>query len=160
MPAPGTYQYDLEKVRSTTNTSNTYLLTPSSQCKTPFRFLDLPKELRLQVYERIPIVTRHHRIEFRKDNENHTFTILSKHVPGIYLLESCPHVYSEAISLRKRLQAPNTEPLRLILHWRATSGAILRAVLRCASKKDDNCSGSSDLNAVFHEMQKYAGGKL
>jgi hypothetical protein len=101
------------------------------------------------IYDLIPVVTRHHRIKLRKDNEDHPFTIISKHVS---VLATCSNIYSETTSLRTRLQA--AEPLRIIRHWRCISGAILRAVLRCASKKDDYCSGRSDLEDVLLEVQR------
>jgi hypothetical protein len=115
-----------------------------------------PQRAQTHGYGCIPIVTRHHRIVVRRDNEDHLITVLSKHVPGIHILATCRQIYSEATSLRARLQGPSQESLRLILHGRMVSGAVLRAVLRCASERNEYCAGSSDSDAILHEVQRHA----
>jgi hypothetical protein len=106
------------------------------------------------IYKCVPIVTRHHRIVLRRYNEGHLITIVSKHVLGIHILATCHQTYSEATSMRACLQGPSKELLRLIVHGRMMSGAILRAVLSCASQIDDCCPGSNDLDLVMHEMRR------
>ncbi|KAH6866837.1 hypothetical protein BKA58DRAFT_471082 [Alternaria rosae] len=86
-----------------------------------FRFLDLPKEVRLIIYGHIPITTRHHIWE---DIAKHTFwgefvsgntiTLVVKSISTeILRVSSLVHEECKPI-LNRKLQAIQAEPLRLI----------------------------------------------
>jgi hypothetical protein len=80
-----------------------------------FRFLDLPKELRLMVYERSPTTTRHYDIEDPKENGDSTIRFVAKLVE-LNIMSTCRLVYDECIRiLGRRLEALRTEPRRFIV---------------------------------------------
>jgi hypothetical protein len=60
----------------------------------PFRLLDLPKELRLVIYEQLDITTKQHIIPIDKKGE-HTITMVSLSVP-VRILATCRFVSEEA----------------------------------------------------------------
>lgn len=71
-----------------------------TQTPPPFRFLDLPKEIRLMVYERLPRQIKHTYISTKyRDNGA---IIVTKHLP-LALLQTCRTVYAEAESIVKKL---------------------------------------------------------
>jgi hypothetical protein len=81
----------------------------------PFRFLSLPKELRLMVYEFIAAKKTHHRIRLGKPDEHHDLKYVRTTLSGIEILATCHQIYEEAIDImRCRLAAIKTSPLRII----------------------------------------------
>jgi hypothetical protein len=75
----------------------------------PFRFMDLPKEIRLVVYEKLPIVTRRHDVPLR--DRQHHLTLVNTTIAGVSILATCRQVNEEASyilapRLRKTLKAP------------------------------------------------------
>jgi hypothetical protein len=86
-----------------------------------FRFLDLPAELRLLVYEHLEIETRLHTIEdhcLDPMDSCAAITIEIKSVPGWAILATCRAVFAEAspILLPKLEQIRDVEPVRLFLN--------------------------------------------
>ncbi|KAF1914681.1 hypothetical protein BDU57DRAFT_454576, partial [Ampelomyces quisqualis] len=97
-----------------------------------FRFLDLPKELRLMVYNFLPIRTTHLRLEpnFDKDdvswipsspnaNHNdphHSITFLHKSLDGVAVMRTCRVIASESSAiLRPKLSAMRNAPTRVLV---------------------------------------------
>jgi hypothetical protein len=92
----------------------------------PFRFLDLPKELRLVVYERLLIKTTHRTYKscvvycpYEKLNGRSTyvFTTVTKSLPGVMILAACKLVFDEAERiLRRRLNTHLNQPPKILVN--------------------------------------------
>ncbi|KAH8724740.1 hypothetical protein GQ44DRAFT_772784 [Phaeosphaeriaceae sp. PMI808] len=94
----------------------------------PFRFLDLPKELRLMIYERIPITTKHHtmpnfkdmvRLEPRQERPGEStsrITIVTKSFPLVGILSTCRCIHNEAKAfLHDTIRLLKADPLCIIV---------------------------------------------
>ncbi|KAF2026231.1 hypothetical protein EK21DRAFT_28804, partial [Setomelanomma holmii] len=97
-----------------------------------FRFMDLPMELRLVVYDFLAVETQHHYIEMswyecneaRREvmieetdlgSPKPSITIVHKSIAGLAIMRTCKLINAEAeTSLRPRLTTLRTKPIRII----------------------------------------------
>lgn len=93
----------------------------------PFRFLDLPRELRLDVYDFLPITIRHHTIRIDKCHDQ--ATIISKRIQGALVLLTCRTIFRVATILRQNIQALSMEPVRLSVNLVSLGGLPVEAIL-------------------------------
>ncbi|KAF1955826.1 hypothetical protein CC80DRAFT_505138 [Byssothecium circinans] len=111
----------------------------------PFRFLDLPTELRLMVYQRIPITTQRTTIKQTAtlgfiwpkcdDGTEPSSITLVKKSTSANILRTCKFIKHEAeCYIKTKLESIAKEPLRIVADFRGfqaltTSGAFLEACI-------------------------------
>jgi hypothetical protein len=82
-----------------------------------FRFLDLPKELRLMVYELIPIKNAHHPVKLGKNHnyDDHNLMLVRTTLAGVVILATCRQIHHEAEHIiRRKLATVDKKSLRII----------------------------------------------
>jgi hypothetical protein len=95
-----------------------------------FRFLDLPIELRLMIYERLPTKVTH----CARTSDPESFKYVRETLPGIVILASCRQVKTEAsIILGRRLVFIQNKPIRIIVTIPEMASFPLIDLLRCLS---------------------------
>ena len=132
-------------------------MTDSSEIK-PFRFLDLPKELRLMVYEFLPVKTTHYAVEVEQieGREEHrdimteegntwmsqsgvehpksSIILAHKSIAGLAIMRTSKKINSEAEAiLRCRLEALRTAPIQIITNSVALKSWEMEQILSCFS---------------------------
>jgi hypothetical protein len=122
---------------------------PSIESQESFRFLDLPKDIRLIVYDLLPTVTRHYTLS--TNNDHYSLAIVTQHETCLSLLQTCRAINYEAVAMRRRLEKLRNEPLRIIVHWRSVGDSPLQGVLQCAALEYTKCNGSFKLDLLFPE---------
>ena len=75
---------------------------PTIDMTQPFRFLDLPIELRLIVYEYLPVTATIHTYDLRTDNGRQCITLERNDLP-VALLRTCQLIRNEASPIISRL---------------------------------------------------------
>ena len=109
---------------------------------TPFRFFDLPSELRLTIYDYLTIVIS------ARTNESHGLTVVTRHIPGVALLSTCRQAYDEAMALRERVAILKDTPLRFLVNSVSGGYTLLRDLLVCASTSLHACICPHDMASV------------
>jgi hypothetical protein len=124
----------------------------------PFRFLDLPKELRLMVYERLPVKTTYHTYDFNEphyvvSNEStlNSFQLVWKTLSGLSILATCRQITTEATPIiEHKLRTIESEPIRMIATPDTFCSFILQhSIIDCISLSDLNCASNRDLRKVM-----------
>jgi hypothetical protein len=120
----------------------------------PFRFLDLSKELRLMVYERLPVKTKHH--NFNMDDQQFflfeegefcpSLALVHQTVPGFSILATCRLINSEAASvLGCVLSSIESAPVRFIpILDGINTERLQHQVMNCVSFSPRNCTAAKD----------------
>ncbi|EAT90631.2 hypothetical protein SNOG_02419 [Parastagonospora nodorum SN15] len=111
------------------------------QSDEPFPFLDLPKDVRLMVYENLPTKLTHYK--------NDRFTLVYRTIAGINILATCSFVKDEASAiLMPRLTAIKSKPVQLIISpWPLDDD--IETLLRCLAASEVNCPLSKDLRKLM-----------
>ncbi|KAH8731564.1 hypothetical protein GQ44DRAFT_698946 [Phaeosphaeriaceae sp. PMI808] len=124
----------------------------------PFRFMDLPRELRLMVYEFLPVKTTHHTLEarglhirifntpmlrFSEPGHLHTnsfeipvldkrIKVVHQTIEGLSILRTSKEVYADAIDiLHKRLVLMSNWPIQIITNSIGLKSRELKFFIRC-----------------------------
>lgn len=103
----------------------------------PFPFLRLPTELRLIVYEALPIQTQHYHVreKYTRDRpkascSNLGLILVLNDLAGISILATCKTIHAEASkTLGRKLDALRMEPLRIITNTEFLNRRYLVAIL-------------------------------
>lgn len=80
---------------------------PHQRSPEPFRFLDPPKDIRLMVYDLLPIATRHRTINSAQKLH---LKIVTRYLSGVSVLIACRTINQEATPVHKKLQALRSDP--------------------------------------------------
>jgi hypothetical protein len=91
----------------------------------PFRFLDLPPELRCIVYEQIGITTKHHTLESTNAPDKYSeITLVRKSLP-VQILATCRLINDEAKTfLRPKLAKLRNQPLRFLVDCASATALV------------------------------------
>ncbi|KAF2247114.1 hypothetical protein BU26DRAFT_520381 [Trematosphaeria pertusa] len=120
----------------------------------PFRFLDLPTEVRLIVYEYLPIKTRHRQLG-PKGEDFSFLKLITKSIPGISILATCGQIHAEALPiLEPRISTLRKEPVRILSDFCMPDESGLKGILQCLTYDEASCSGNAE---VFEALQRPGG---
>jgi hypothetical protein len=112
----------------------------------PFRFLDLPKELRLMVYELLPIKTTFHVFHHDGSFVGATLQLVWKTLSGINVLATCHEINFEAKAiLGPVLDQLKQEPISLVASAENLCTTTVQGhFINCVSLSEINCKYNHD----------------
>jgi len=94
-----------------------------------FRFLDLPTDIRLEVYDLFPAETRRYTVKAIRGRAMPRISIATKRIPCMGLLTTCRQIYDEVSSvLASRLDG---EPLRVFTNWEEMCIPTMNLLMCC-----------------------------
>jgi hypothetical protein len=148
--------------------------TATACCSDLFRFADLPKEMRLIIYDSLPVWTVHHDIESAWDSyeaspdlprqsdqygniqatyhgagaPKPTITLVHAKFRSLAILRICRWITSEAGTvLQPKLRAMRLSPVQIVVNSWALRSLELRDILRCFSHSA--CEAYSDVRVLL-----------
>ncbi|KAH7080918.1 hypothetical protein FB567DRAFT_606344 [Paraphoma chrysanthemicola] len=123
----------------------------------PFRVLDLPTEIRLMVYERLPTMITHHSTAYFGLELPHLPVLIYLTIAGINILATCSQINNEAGAvLKPRLIDMRKSPVRMTVdsrHMRDSYFDYCIRILKCLSHGDLNCSHIKDWPTIFTQEE-------
>jgi len=135
---------------------------------TSTRFLDLPAELRLMVYDYLPVTTRHSTFKQPVNDPEEprmrdlTITLVVKFIPAVALLATCKLICNEASPiLAHKLEEIRQSPLQLIVDspcLRPLFGVF--CFMDIIMKGKPSCISSGSVHVPAHGNDLISGGHL
>ncbi|KAI4632702.1 hypothetical protein J4E80_000059 [Alternaria sp. BMP 0032] len=96
-----------------------------------FRFLDLPKDIRLEIYDLFPIVTRRYTVHMPHSPSTTPFTLVLKRIPCMELLTTCRQIFEEVSAMvGSRLDG---QPMRIFADVEDLWGPVINVISRCTA---------------------------
>lgn len=95
----------------------------SDDTSQPFRLLDLPKEIRLMIYERLPFSQNRHNIPL--ENYEHHITLVNPSISGVRILATCRLIHEEAsYALKPLMDRILKDPPKIMIQAKHLTGLI------------------------------------
>lgn len=122
------------------------------QSDEPFPLLDLPKDIRLMVYENLPTKLTHY-------HGDEGLTLAYRTIPGISILATCREINDEANAIiMPWLAIIKSKPVQLIISpW--VLGDEVKTFLGCLSASEVNCPLSKDLHKLIRVANYHFNGE-
>ena len=102
----------------------------------PFRFIRLPREFRLIIYDLLRFVRCHRRIDVQDQGATHIETAVVAHgIIGHAVIFTCQECYvKDAYLFRNRTLLANADLIRLVVDWRALHMFLLESLHAIATE--------------------------
>ncbi|KAI4686712.1 hypothetical protein J4E81_008372 [Alternaria sp. BMP 2799] len=101
-----------------------------------FRFLDLPKDIRLEIYDLFPAETRRYTVQIPDTPTNTPFTLVLERIPCMELLTTCRQIFHEVSAvLGSRLDG---QPLRIFANARDLCDPAVHVMANYTSSDPQN----------------------
>ncbi|KAF1851247.1 uncharacterized protein K460DRAFT_329076 [Cucurbitaria berberidis CBS 394.84] len=125
----------------------------------PFRLLDLPKDIRLMIYEHLPYTENRHNVPLQ--DRNHHITLVNWSVSGIRILGTCRLINEEAsYILKPRMNQVLRWPPRIFVEAKHLVGLIaLRDGFKYPYDILDKLFQAADMDIYVEVIQRYRQGR-
>jgi hypothetical protein len=115
----------------------------------PFRFLDLPKDIRLMVYERLPVKVTHHSLA-KGFYVPPNMVLVCKTISGINVLAACRQIHDEANAILVARLATLEGPVRIVTDAHNLNCRDMSEILQCLSAgKQDSARANGPQTATW-----------